>query len=113
MLLAFFAGLHVDPVDALAIAGVGVANRNLLGVVLRLRHSLGQFEVPFFRLDDADLGVAIDENVICFQRLGSSAKALKAAYRDWMIARNTTALHHTPSCLLERRIDMLGACVVF
>ena len=80
---------------------------------LRLPYSLGQFQVPFFGLDDADLGVAMDEDVICFQRLGSSAKALKAAHRDWMVARDAAAFDDAPSCLQKRGIDVLGSCVVF
>ena len=61
---AFRAGLHVDAVDALAVGGIGVADGQLPGVVLRLRHALGQRFIPRLGLDDRQLGVAIDQHII-------------------------------------------------
>ena len=43
---AFGALLHVDAVDALAVGGVGEADGELAGVVLGLRHALGQRRHP-------------------------------------------------------------------
>ena len=80
--LAFLAGLHVDAVDALAVGGIGVADRHLSGVVLGLRHAFGQFFVPCFSLDDGELGVAIDQNIIGGERLAAPPLAFEAARRD-------------------------------
>ena len=68
---AFLAGLHIDAVDALAVGGVGEADGKFAGVILRLRHALGQFFIPRLGLDDGELGVAILQNVICRERFAA------------------------------------------
>lgn len=45
----FKARVHVDAVDALAVAGVGEANRQFARVILGLAYALGQRLVPRLR----------------------------------------------------------------
>ena len=56
--------LHVDGVDALAVGGVGEANRELCGVLLGLRDAFGERFVPGLGFDDGELGVAVFEDVV-------------------------------------------------
>ena len=56
--------VHVDAVEALSVGGVREADRQLPGVVLRLRHAFGQSVIPRLRFDDRQLGVAILQHVV-------------------------------------------------
>ena len=57
-------GVHIDGVDALAVAGIGKTNRQLARVILGLAHALGQRLVPSLGLDYGQLGVAVLEHVV-------------------------------------------------
>jgi hypothetical protein len=71
-------GLHVDAVDALPVAGVGEADRQLAGVVLGLADALGQRLVPGLGFDHGQLGVAVFQHVVGDQRLAALAPRLRA-----------------------------------
>ena len=101
--------LHVDAVDALAVGGVGEADGELAGVVLRLRHAFGQRFVPRLGLDDGQLGVAIDQHVIGGERLAAPPVAFDAAQRDRILAPNAAALDDAPAGGRERGVDVLGS----
>ena len=111
--LAFRAGLHVDAVDALAVGGVGEADGQLAGIVLRLRHAFGQRLVPRLGLDHGQLVVAIDQHVVGGQRLAAPPVAFDAAQRDRILAADAAALDHAPARRLQRGIDVLGSGLGF
>ena len=107
--LAFLAGLHVNAVNALAIGAIGVANGHDSGVVLGLRQALGQGLVPGLGFDDGELGVAIFENVVGDERLGTPTLAFEATESDLVFAADAAALDDTPACRFQRGIDVLGS----
>ena len=105
--------LHVDAVDALAVGGVGEADGQLAGVVLGLRHALGQRLVPRLGLDDGELGVAIDQHVIGGERLAAPSVAFEAARRDGVFAPDAAAFDHAPARRFQCGVDMFGSGLGF
>ena len=107
--LAFHGALHVDAVDTLAVAGIGEAQRQLAGVILGLRHALGQRLVPRLGLDHRQLGVAEFQNVVRRQRLAALARALQPTERDRVFAPDAAAIDHAPARRCEGGVDVFGA----
>ena len=111
--LAFLTGLHVDAVDALTVRRVGVADGQLAGVVLRLRHAFCQCFVPGFGFDDRQLATAIDQHVIGGECPAAPTVALDAARRDRILAEDLAVLHNAPARRYERGVDVLASCLGF
>ena len=95
--------------DASPIGGVSEPDGHLSGVVLGLTHALSQFLVPSLGLGGGELGVAILQHVIRYERLGAATVTFDAAQRDWILAPYAAALDYSPACRFQGRIDMLGA----
>ncbi len=106
---AFFGGLHINGVDAVSIGGVGVADGEFGGVIFRLSHALGESLVLCFCLDDGELGVAINQHIICDVRLAASSATFDAACCDAVFAEDSAALDDAPSCGLQRGVNQLGS----
>ena len=91
------------------LVAIGVADRQLAGVVLGLRHALGQRFIPRLGLDDGELGVAILKHVIGGERLAASPVAFDAAERDRIFAPDAAAFDDAPARRFQGGIDMLGS----
>ena len=113
MQLSFLARLHIDGVDALAVRRIGEANGQLHRVLLGHPQALGQRLVPSFRLEDAELEVAIDEHVIGDERPGAPSVPFDAPRRDVVLAQHLAPLGHTPSRRAQRRVDVLSTSLGF
>lgn len=94
-------------------AGVSEPDRQLLGVVLRLRNAFGQFLVPRLGLDHGQLRVAIFQNVNGGERLAALAVAFDAPGRNRILAPDAAAFDHAPPRSGECGVDVLGACLGF
>ena len=106
---AFLPSLHVDGIDAPAVAGVCKTGGQLAGIVLRLRHALGQFFIPGLRLIDGQLVVPIDQHVIRNQRLRALPQPFDAAGCDVIFAHDAAVLNHTPPGGFQRRVNVLDS----
>lgn len=109
---ALVAGFPVDTVETLPVAGIGEADLELGGVVLGLRHALGQGLVPGLGFQNGELAVAMDQHVVGRQPLAAPSFAFDAAGRD-DLAAYAAALDHAPARRLQGGVDMLGASLGF
>src|SRR5439155_4468780 len=98
----------IDAVDATSVGGVRVANCQLARVILRLPDALGEFLIQRFGLDDAQLGVAILENIIRAERLPTPPVPFDAARGDEVFAPDAAALDDAPARRFQRGINVLG-----
>jgi len=71
--LTLNAGIHINTVNALAVAGISKSNCQLARVVLSLTRALGQRLVPRLGLNYRQLGVAVLQHIIGGQRLAAFA----------------------------------------
>jgi hypothetical protein len=111
--LALHAGLHVDAVHALPVAGVGEPHGQLPRVVLGLRDAPGQRLVPRLGLDHRQLAVAVHQHVVGGQRTPAPPVPLQAASRDLVLAEDAAAVHHAPAGLPDGGVDVLGSGLGF
>jgi hypothetical protein len=109
----FLAGLHVDAVNALPVGRVRVANGELPGVILGLRHALGDLFVPSLRLDNGEFVIAMDQHVVGGERLTPSAVAFNPAESDRIFAPDAASFDHAPARRRECGVDMLGSGLGF
>ena len=61
---ALFARFHINGVNALAIGGIGEANRKFLRVVLGLRHAFAHGFIPGLRFHYRQFVIAIDQYIV-------------------------------------------------
>ena len=107
--LAFGTRLHVDGIDAASVSRVGVADRQLGCVIFGLPDALGEFFVPRLRLDNGELGIAIDQHIIRDVRLPSPPPTFDAAFGDAVLAQDFTSLHDTPPRRFQCGVDVFGS----
>ena len=103
------AGFHVDGINPLAVGRVGVANRQLGGVVFRLANAFGQCFIPSLRFDRGQLRVAIFQNVVSLQCLAPASVAFDATERDRVFATNPASVNNAPTRRSEGGVDVLGS----
>lgn len=95
--VALLGRLHIDRVDALAVGGVSEAEGEL-GVGFGLADALREFLVPRLRLDDRELGVAIDQHVVGDVGLAAPTVALDTTGGDARYSRRSlAALDYAPA----------------
>ena len=107
--LPLLARIHVDRVDALAVAGVGEAQLELGGVLLGLTHAFGERQPIGLGFHHRQGGVAVAEHVVGAEALAAAAAAFNAPGGNRKLAANAAALHHTPTGRHQQRIDQLSA----
>ena len=103
------AGLHVDGVDALAVGRVGVADRQLRGVVLGLADAFSQGFIPRLRFDGGQLRVAIFQNVVSLQRLAPPPVAFDTTKRNRVLTADSAAVNNAPARRCECGVDVFGS----
>ncbi len=86
-----------------------MAHGQLACVVLRLPDALGQCLIPRLGLDDGQLGVAVFQHVVGYERSPAPARPLDPAGCNPVLAPNSASLDHAPACRRKGRIDVFGS----
>ena len=107
--LPLLARVHVNGVNALAVAGVGETQLELGGVFLGLAHAFGEWQGIGLGLHHRQGGVAVAEHVVGTEGLAAAAAALNAPRGNRKLAANAAALHHAPTGRHQQRVDQLSA----
>ena len=106
-------GLHIDGIDALAIARIGKADGQLAGVILSLTHPGSEWLVPCFSFDHCQLGIAILQHIVSRERLAPFTVAFQSPQGDGVLAANAAAWGDAPASGHQHGVDMVAACLCF
>ena len=100
--------MHVDPVDAFAVGGIGEPRLQPLGIALGLAQAFGGGERLFLGLDHRQLLAAVNQHVIGNVLLAAPPAADQPPRRNHL-APHPAAVFHAPAGRAQGRVDQLGA----